>query len=186
MSEKPGLKSTQQTTRLHPDKLTSREEVFVSSYAAGATLINSAISSGSKPQSAAKYANRMMKKPKIQKALDEIRAQARKNAVFTVERAMDEAQSALDFAHETGNATAYVKAVEHRAKLNGLLIERHHLKVETVDITGALNEARTRLDSVTDVTPRVENPTTQHDALSACTHILEMSTTKVDDTTDQT
>lgn len=178
MSEKTRSRDAQRTNKAEPDILSTREEVFVSSYAAGRNLVDSAIASGSKPQSAAKYANRLMKKPKIQKALDEIRAQARKNAVFTVERAMDEAQSALDFAHETGNATAYVKAVEHRAKLNGLLIERHHLKVETVDITGALNEARTRLESVTDVTPRIENPTTLIDATSACTHILEMSTTK--------
>jgi hypothetical protein len=37
---------------------------------------------------------------------------------------MKEAGQAMEFAKETGNANAYVKAVELRAKLNGLLIDK--------------------------------------------------------------
>jgi hypothetical protein len=36
---------------------------------------------------------------------------------------------------------AYFKAVEHRAKLSGLLIQQLHIKQEVIDLRGALEKA---------------------------------------------
>lgn len=44
---------------------------------------------------------------------------------YSLEVSMAEAAEAMDFAKKTNNANALVKAIEHRAKLNGLLIEKH-------------------------------------------------------------
>lgn len=43
---------------------------------------------------------------------------------YGLEQAMQEAQDAIEFAKKTENANAYVKAVELRTKLNGLLVEK--------------------------------------------------------------
>lgn len=56
---------------------------------------------------------------------------------------MDEALKAMDFAFETKNANAVVKACELRAKLSGLLIER--VEVFSADLRGALLEASKRV-----------------------------------------
>lgn len=56
----------------------------------------------------------------------------------------------IDFAKANKNAMAYFKAVEHRAKLSGLLIGR--VEVGTVDLKGAL-EACTRVLNPVDITP---------------------------------
>jgi len=49
---------------------------------------------------------------------------------------------------------AYFKAVEHRAKLSGLLVERIH--IEKVDLTEALRQADLRIIDV--VKPAIELP----------------------------
>lgn len=59
-------------------------------------------------------------------------------SVHNLEKAMAEAEEAMRFAKETENANAYVKAVEHRAKLNGLLVDRQEVKQVgfTIQIAG--------------------------------------------------
>ena len=59
----------------------------------------------------------MKKKPSVAKAIDTIRAEGRKLAVYDLARAMAEAEEVIIFAKANKNATAYFKAVEHRAKL---------------------------------------------------------------------
>ena len=60
--------------------------------------------------------------------------------------AMGEAKDAMDFAYKTDNASAYVKAVELRSKLSGLLIDR--VEVFTMDLKGALDKAASRVVNI--------------------------------------
>lgn len=72
----------------------------------------------------AKEASRLMQqagtKALIAKATDALMAEG----IYNLKIAMKEAEEAIEFARQTKNANAYVKAVELRSKLNGLLIER--------------------------------------------------------------
>lgn len=47
---------------------------------------------------------------------------------YNAEQAMLEAEEAMQFARETENANAFVKAIELRSKLKGLLIEKHQVQ----------------------------------------------------------
>lgn len=66
-----------------------------------------------------------LKKPSVQEIIEKEAKELQKKTQHTILDAMKEAEEAMAFAKETENANAYVKAVELRAKLNGLLIEKH-------------------------------------------------------------
>jgi transposase-like protein len=51
-------------------------------------------------------------------------AELREKTGYSLEVSMAEAGEGMELARETKNANAFVKAIEHRAKLNGLLIEK--------------------------------------------------------------
>lgn len=57
-------------------------------------------------------------------ALEKAATQSVTLAAYNADVAMNECESAILFAKETGNANAYVKAVELKSKLKGLLVEK--------------------------------------------------------------
>lgn len=84
--------------------------------------------------------------PQVREYLAEVQKQSAIRASYVVGTAMDEALDGMEFAKATKNATAYVKAVELRAKLSGLLIDK--VEVFTADLRGALLEASKRVIQV--------------------------------------
>ena len=70
-------------------------------------------------------------------------------AVYGLVEAMQEADDVIAFAKAKGNAMAYCKELDLRAKLGGILIDR--VEIATMDRTGALEAAERR---VLDITPR--------------------------------
>lgn len=60
----------------------------------------------------------------MKEVLEKAKARAIETVKLTVEKALDEAQEAIEFAKKTDNANAYVKAVELRAKISGLLEDK--------------------------------------------------------------
>ncbi len=91
-------------------------------------------------------------------------ADARKALVtqgkYNLIKAMEEADDVIAFAKEHKNPNAYVKAVELKAKLNGLLIERHDMKMTGfhVSVAGIDFSKRDKVESdETDVTDTGED-----------------------------
>ena len=92
--------------------------------------------------------------PIVREYLSEIQRNTAVIAAYTATTAMNEAKDGMVFAKDTNNAAAYVKAVELRAKLSGLLIDR--VEVFTADLKGALLEASKRIINVTPSSPALE------------------------------
>lgn len=65
-----------------------------------------------------------------------------KAAAYNIDAAMKECEDAIEFARETENANAYVKAVELKSKLQGLLVEKHQIQQVpfTISIGGIYDE----------------------------------------------
>lgn len=122
--------------------LFKRELLYVEALASGKTRKEALIAAGYKPTNLGYASAAMQKNEAVQAALEEIQSKARTSVAYTVTVAMEEAQEVIEFAKQNKNAMAYFKAVEHRAKLSGLLVDR--IAVETVDLTGALEAARLR------------------------------------------
>lgn len=70
-------------------------------------------------------ASRLLNHPAVKAELAKRQDKIRGETEYTVRKGMEELDEAMQFARETDNATAYVKAVELRGKLNGLYVEKH-------------------------------------------------------------
>jgi hypothetical protein len=131
--------------------LNDRQRKFVEAIARGESAQDAARSAGYSPGYIRK-ASRLLKQPLIAKEVAEIREQGRTLAAYDLAAAMKEAEAVCAFAKQHKNAMAYCKATELRAKLSGLLIDK--VEVVTVDLKGALLDARTRVFGPFDITPK--------------------------------
>jgi len=82
----------------------------------------------------ARSAIHAMKDPEVKKQIDAARKTLESEGIYNLKKAMEEADLAIAFAIETKNANAYAKMVEHKAKLNGLLIERQEIRTSSFQI----------------------------------------------------
>ena len=109
--------------------LTTLQRRFVMEYLKHGNGTKAAIDAGYAQASAKHTAYELLKNNDLIKAeVDKQRKDLQEKSGYNLEKAMKEAEDAMDFAKETKNANAYVKAAELRAKLNGLLIDRHDVR----------------------------------------------------------
>ena len=154
----PPAKQPRQKRYLSPDKrITPRMQRYAELLATGIPQAQAAKDAGYKSKCSA---NEAYRHPLVQEYLSTIRNRAAARTGHTVVVAMDEAKDAMGFARETENATAYVKAVELRAKLSGLLIDR--VEVVSMDLKGALAMAEARIINTNTLTqlPQAETQAT--------------------------
>lgn len=133
-------------SRRNADALTPRQAKFVAEYIASNNGAQAAIAAGYSHPSNARDA---LKVPLVAKALEDFRRRTVEKGIYDFDMAMAEANDAVAFAKETGNANALVKAIELRAKLNGLLIEKHQHDVSgfSVFVSGIDYSKRDAIES---------------------------------------
>jgi Terminase small subunit len=134
-----------------PEHLTDQQHKYVQHLAAGMGSRAAARAAGYSDSYAKVAAHRLQKKPAVAAAIEEIRKKGCEMAAYDLSRAMAEAQEVITFAKQNKNSMAYCKAVELRAKLSGLLIDR--VEAVVVDLRGALEQAKTRVLTVIDSAP---------------------------------
>ena len=134
-----------------PGTLNARQQRLVELVATGIPVQQAAQQAGFSP-SYARKASKLLKLPAIATAVADIRERGRSLAAYNLATAMREAQEVIDFAKKHKNSMAYFKAVQHRADLSGLLLQR--VEISTVDLAGSLQRARSRVIDVLNVTPR--------------------------------
>ena len=133
------------------DHLPDRQQRIIQRVASGQGWREAARAEGCKDSYARVIRTRMQKNPAVAKAIESIRAEGRKIAVYGLVEAMQEAEDAASFAKLHKNPMANVKACELRAKLSGLLIDR--VEVVEVDLTGALARAHARVLTIGAIGP---------------------------------
>lgn len=116
--------------------LTSKQQRYVDGISAGLTPAKAAKAAGTS-------AAAMKRNPIVGAELALISERARDRAVYTTERAMSECLEAMRYAKECENPGAFVRAIELRARLSGLLIDR--VEVVHIDIAAAIDRARVRV-----------------------------------------
>lgn len=100
--------------------ITHRHVAFVAGILAGKTQKKAAQDAGFFAQTATK----LMRNPLVIEELARQRQIVRARTGYDAEAMMNELDAAITHAKETENAGAYVKAIELKGKLHGLLIER--------------------------------------------------------------
>jgi phage terminase small subunit len=123
---------------MKPNKV--QYDKFIAEYMKHGNATRAAIAIGF-PESRAKQKGHELKNaPYVKEKIDQNRKEIAAKGIYNLEMAMKEADDAIQFAIETGNANAYVKAIEHKSKLNGLLIERQEIRTASFSIMIDLGE----------------------------------------------
>lgn len=110
-------------------KLNIKQQAFVINYLKSGNGKQAAIDSGYGVKSSQQTAYELLNHhPLVKAEIDSARKVAREEAKYSVEKAMSQAQEAYDLAKQCRNPIAMVKAAELKAKLSGLLIDKHEVK----------------------------------------------------------
>jgi phage terminase small subunit len=105
-------------------KMTPKRTEFVRLIALGKSQKDAALGAGY----SAKSAKRLMEIPDIKAALEKVKKEIMDSTKYDALAAQAELNDAIEFARTTRNATALVRAVEMKMKLNGLIIDRSEQK----------------------------------------------------------
>lgn len=80
-------------------------------------------------------------------------------SAYNLEAAMREADEAIAFAIKTGNANAYVKAAELKAKLNGLLVDKMQIQLPAFSLRiGGIDDPPPAIDVASQVIASLPAP----------------------------
>jgi phage terminase small subunit len=108
--------------------MTPRQEKFAIAVGAGMTLLDAAQHAGFADKSAQQRATKLVKLPAVAELIALERAKAleetRIKGNFDLTVAMEAYDQAIAFARETKNASALVKAIDSKARMVGLGVEK--------------------------------------------------------------
>lgn len=104
-----------------------KKNAFVANFLKCANGSLAARQVGVSEKSARRVASRWLKLPEVKKALEDARSALQAEARYNYEKAMAECLDCMNFAKEKGDSSAFCKAIELRAKLSGLLVERQQI-----------------------------------------------------------
>jgi phage terminase small subunit len=117
--------------------LTAKQEAFCQAVVSGMTQADAyraAYNAGNmKPETVQSKACLLMADGKVRARVDEIRAPVVEKVQYGLEQAMQEAAEAFLVAKGKENGGAMVAAVNLRAKLNGLLVDRSEIRTGPLD-----------------------------------------------------
>lgn len=150
-------------TKRKTDRQEFQWDKFVTAYLAHGDGTRAAVEAGYSEASADSQACvLLLHNTYVRGKVEAARAKIQAKGVYNLEKAMREADDAIEFARSTKNANAYVKAVELKSKLNGLLVEKHEVKQVgfQIQIRG-VNEIPQQLPSMPDINilPEPKKPT---------------------------
>lgn len=127
-TQEPKPKRPRKKHETVPHMLTPLQLRFVENFISGMNVTQSAIAAGYSPNSAHVKGSENLKIPRIRRMVEEARQQSTQilveRATYTAESAIRELDDAINFAKETSNAAAWVRAVETKAKVAGLLQDK--------------------------------------------------------------
>lgn len=109
-------------------KLTQKMEMFCQAIVTGVSQADAYRSAydagGMKPETVQNKAYQLMKRGEVRARIEELRKPVVEKLQYGLEQAMQEAEEALSLAREMQKAGQMVAAIQLRAKLNGLLVEK--------------------------------------------------------------
>jgi hypothetical protein len=125
-----------------PRPLDDRSKLAIEGVLSGQSRTAALVSAGYSRSYAERRAGWFFTRPEVRSALEEGWAAARKETMYNLEQAMKETSIGMELSIKTSNSMSYIKAVELRIRLQGLL--QDVVRLEVVDVRGALAEARQR------------------------------------------
>jgi len=128
--------------------LAPRKAAFVKHYLEHGNGAQAAIAAGYSPRRTAAKSRAWVllnRDDKVMRAVKLAQHTLADATQYDAQAAMKELETAMQFARDTNNATALARCIELRAKLTGLMIERHHVETGEGSLAEALETARARV-----------------------------------------
>jgi hypothetical protein len=100
----------------------------------GATQVDPYCAGMDNANASSASAHVFFRRPLVAAEVERQREMIRRRTRYDVVAAMQEAEQAMAFALDSGNANAYVRAVELRSRSNSLLIDKQEIKVEMASL----------------------------------------------------
>lgn len=115
-----------------------QHKVFLDHYLKSGNGAEAARVAGYAKSNAAQTASQLLRTPAMKEAVLKAREGSIEATSYTLDKAMRETDACIEFAKITKNAGAMIKSIEHKAKLNGLLVEKHEVKTAgfVINISG--------------------------------------------------
>jgi len=139
-----------------PNSLTSKQEAFAVAYVAGANASDAyraAYNTANyKPSTIHEQGCRMLANPKLHARIQALRDELAKRTFVTIESLTDELEEAMTMARETKQAAIMIQAVQAKAKLHGLMVEK--VEQKTNYVVEAPPQDATTEDWLAAVTPK--------------------------------
>lgn len=111
-------------------RLSPRHQKFVEEYMKDGNGARAAVAVGYSKKNASSLAAKLIAQHAgIQRAIAEARGASAERAAYNLKAAMEETDRAIQEAKDAKQYSAVAKMIEHKAKLNGLLIEKHDHRV---------------------------------------------------------
>ena len=134
--------------------LSAPQRLFIEEYLRTGNLSRSAKAAGYSGNTTAlsKVGKKLLENPKIMLEIERHQRTAANRAAYGLKEAMDEAESLKQLAIEHKQMGAAIRAIEHKAKLNGLLVEKHEvaagfsIRISGIDDQRQVAEATQTLD----------------------------------------
>jgi hypothetical protein len=123
--------------------LTNKLQLYAENIARGMASFPAAKAAGYRDSYARVIGRRTKNNPMVAEAVEQIRKEGMKMAVYDLATAMAEAEAVCAFAKKHKNAMACCTGTELRARLSGFLIEK--VEVATIDLRSSLDAARSRV-----------------------------------------
>lgn len=120
-----------------PRQLSEKQQKFIEAFLRTGSTKQAAIAggyAGAEGKHGSQIGNQVKRAKAVRDAIEAAQKRVVAKGVYSLEQAMKEADDAILFSRATENANAYVKAVELKAKLNGLLIEKHEINTTPFQI----------------------------------------------------
>lgn len=125
-----------------------RQLQFVNHYLVSGNGTDAARRAGYSEKNAGHHARTLLLSKRVQAELQKHRDQLQKQTQYDLAQAFQDAVNGAEFAKAHKNAMALHKFIELKAKLHGLLVEKHEVDMHsTVDIGRSLERMQAALDS---------------------------------------
>ena len=126
------LNKTHKQPKRFLNKLRSKQQLFAQFYVKHFNATQAAKDAGYSEKRAGRKAYELLKNPLIQDYVEQLKRE--QLALVTVDKASlnKDLEQVKAWCKEDRNLSAYIRAVEAQAKLNGLLVERHEHKVASI------------------------------------------------------
>lgn len=147
MTKKKAARPKKKKAKAASNALNPKQQQFVNEYVVDHNAKQAAIRAGYSPRSAEVTGSRLLSNDKVAAQIKRMQAKAAERAIVTVQDIADQLDDDRKFARENKSSSAAVQATMGKAKVLGLIIDKHVVGMKRIEDMNE-NELRAVLGAI--------------------------------------